>query len=73
MSWQWVVLVTGVVAELVFLLGYVSWANMKMKMFEVAVSGTIPDQAQPTNEDTIIEPADADTIIKLPEWPEKDK
>jgi hypothetical protein len=66
MTWQWVVLIIGVVAILSFLLGYVTWANMRLKMFELTPH-TVPDLFKTranADEDTIVA---AETL--KPVWP----
>jgi len=68
MTWQWVVLIIGIVAILSLLLGYVTWANMRLKMFELTPH-TVPDLFKskarvPGDEDTIVA---AETL--KPVWP----
>lgn len=31
MTWQWVILILGMIALIVLLFGFVAWANMKTK------------------------------------------
>jgi hypothetical protein len=66
MTWQWVVLIIGIVAILSFLLGYVTWANMRLKMFELTPH-TVPDLFKSRAN------ADEDTIVAAealkPVWP----
>ena len=42
MTWEWVVLILGVLALLVILFGFVAWTQMKTKINE-SIPKTLPD------------------------------
>jgi hypothetical protein len=72
MTWQWVVLIIGIVAILSLLLGYVTWAHMRLKMFELTPH-TVPDLFKSLGKETKRAPSDEDTIVAAealkPVWP----
>jgi hypothetical protein len=69
MTWQWVVLILGIVALLALLLGYITWTQMRVQMFQ-AVPRTIPDMFKATQpEEKTTRPEAEDTLVEA-KWPE---
>jgi predicted negative regulator of RcsB-dependent stress response len=50
MSWEWVTLILGIVLLIVALFGWVSWTQMKARMFE-AYPKTLPDMLARTKKE----------------------
>lgn len=50
MSWEWVVLILGIVLLVVLLFAFIAWTQMRTTMFK-AVPRTIPDMMARTKEE----------------------
>ena len=50
MSWEWVVLILGLVTIIATLMGYIAWTQMKARMFE-AYPKTLPDMLKSTHKE----------------------
>jgi len=50
MSWEWVVLILGVVSLVCLLFAWVSWTNVKIEKFK-ATPKTLPDMLRATERD----------------------
>jgi hypothetical protein len=70
MTWEWVVLILGIVALLALLLGYITWTQMRVQMFQ-AIPRTLPDMFKATSklEEKAPRLEAEDTLVEA-QWPE---